>query len=475
MKINFWKFVLYSRNHNIWFFLFAMLILLKIPTIFYTNYYDISITETVSYLLDNPVRNIYELIVKLSIDNGSFLLLRIINILLISLTSIFVFLLTKKIYSSRVGFISTIIYTLSLSSFGPSFLEFSEEILLSPFFMLGLYSFYMIEFEEKKIYILTLTLSVIFSLLISFKGVYLILAIIFYILIARPFWVFRKNREDVSKYFILIIVITLMGLSFFIIDWVTTNKVMNENFKKIVSNYYINYIENNLLLFIPNFIHKILIIFIFHSILWFFGIKGIINFFNDKIKRAKEFYIISTIIFLGFTVLLSGLDIKLQSFIPIYPVISIIAGFQIFENVKQQKLRKTIITLILLPVIFFFLWNTKEIFVNKNTNKISYTFNKIMGEKTIDIERVSELEEIIDFIKREEASVYSYNSYLKYLGYSEKVKINFITDKKEIDPLKIKTIIINTQNKEKDNFEEVLKNYFYVKNIGNFQIWKIKE
>lgn len=469
MKPNFWKFLFYARNHYLWLFIFLSLFFLRLPTLFYSDFYDSVLFQDITRVIEIGPRNLYELVLKAFLDNIT--ILRLIAIVIVGLTSVFVFLLARKIYSSRVGFISSILYVFFISSFG-SFLDFNKEIFLSLFFMIGFYSFYMIEFEDKKSYLIPLIFSVIVSMLISFKGTYFIFSLIFYILVARPFWAFRKNKSDVSKYFLFILIVTLMGIILILVDWHFSKVLMNDNFKLIIGKYYDNFIKNNLVLFIPNLLHKVIIIFLFNFVIWFFAIKFFINFFKDKVKRAKEFYIISIVIFLLFTVFISGLDIRLNSFIFSYPLISIMAGIQIFEKVRDQKLRKTIFFLLFIPVLFFFIWNTKDLFLYKYDKNFINTFNSIISQ---DYCKSNSYRELFVFIKSNpEVGIYPYSDSFVYFYKLYSLDPNFISIN-DIN-LKKKKFFINLGKTSSSEFLNAVSQFYVLDSkIGDFEVWKLKE
>ena len=365
MKYDFFKKILEERKRLVFFIVFGVLIL-RLPTLF-VEYYDIDLLTSFiyakNYIAGLPTYenkgSLYHLIL-----NYSFLIyehpasFHFTGILIILLTSFFIYLFGKEIYSKKVGVLASILYGFLISSFNRQFMALNAEIIYNLFFTISFFIFYLIVFIRIYVFILLLILSLFLGSMVKFQGLFAVFAIIFYIILVYPSSYMERKR--LKRYYILISFLFVVFIIFVVFDYKTFRIFITEKIERKIRDYYLYATVRGFTWFTPiKLIHRLGMLTVYHSLIWIPCFISIYRFFKN-VKDEKSKYIITILLFLFFTIFMTGERLYFHYFVQVYPLASILAASLLVPLIESERLKKTIFFAFWVPVLFVFLWNTKD-------------------------------------------------------------------------------------------------------------------
>jgi 4-amino-4-deoxy-L-arabinose transferase-like glycosyltransferase len=388
--MQFWNWLLKEKPWKILLFVATGIFILRLPTLF-VEYYDIDVLTSFiaakSKMAGLPFAYnkgpVYHWIlntfyVLFGQNPASF---HFAGILIIILTSFFIYLLGKEVYSRRAGLIGAMLYGFFISAFNRQFMAVNGEIVYNLFFMASFYFFYRWHFKKQPLNVFPLAGTLLLGIFTKFQGLWALLALVFFYVIARPLYVW-ENRKTKLRYFILLFSTAVFLTALLIIDWNITHFVMKEGLKaKLIGFYsYVAVRGFDPVFFLGKLGHRLGMMIVFHFLLWIWGIKGIIRFFKERPKNSGELYIVALTLFLFFIIFLAGQRLYFHYFVQVYPLLSLIAGFQLTKDFEtKEKTKKTAFKLLLFPLIFFFIWNVKDAYITNYKPSWFYNEGKFLS------------------------------------------------------------------------------------------------
>ena len=415
----FWNFISSAKKWKIFTFIFLSAIILRINTAF-IDYIHIDVITTYNIIkrdfggLDfSPNKKIvYHNLFKwsLQIFGDSPTSFHIVGIIFILLTMFFIYLLGKKIYSQTAGIIAAMFYGFVISSYNIEFMATNAEVIYNLFFIAAFYFFYLIINERKFISIIPLIISILLAVNTKVQGTFCIMAIIGFAVFTWPFFLIKKDKSK-KIYYTILVSSCIIVCSFILIDWNISKVVFQGSFREKFQGM-VNYVSNrgfSPVSIIGRLIWKGAQFVLYHSIVWVPGTIVIIRFFRKKDKNIGEGYLVTLSIFLFLTIFSGGARLSIHYFIPTLPVLSILAASFVSERINIQSYRKLFFIIFMVPVLFYFTWNMKDLYIMKfkpewkhNESKLTYFFRQIMisshGEYLLPYK---ELLPVIDFLKNE--------------------------------------------------------------------------
>ncbi|MCP4135100.1 MAG: glycosyltransferase family 39 protein [bacterium] len=388
----FWGFITDSPKWKVLLFIFSGAFLLRLPTAFMEFIHIDVITTCIIVKRDilglafTPNKGpVYHFLVKWSylILGESPKSFHFIGIIFILLTLIFIYLLGKKIYSERAGMLGALLYGFIISSYNTEFMATNAEVIYNLFFMAAFYFFYLLVFEKKFLALFPCITALVLAVLVKMQGSWALFAIIAFLVLIKPAFLFSQ-KAHIKKYYIILCVVTALSALFIYIDWNYTGIILNEFIKDKLTGM-INYVANrgfNPLLIFAKLLWRSFHFILYHSIIWIPGVLGILYFFKKNktpVKTEKETYLIFLTLFLFFSIFLGGARLSVHYFIPVLPLLAIISAKEILNRIDSVRLKKRFFKILIIPVLFFFLWNAKDMYMaNFNPglkhNESTFTF-----------------------------------------------------------------------------------------------------
>ncbi|HOJ50663.1 MAG TPA: glycosyltransferase family 39 protein [Spirochaetota bacterium] len=531
---NFFDFILKDLKKSI-LIIFLSTFILRIPTLF-VEYYSGDVLSSfltslrelngLDYVYNKGI--LYHKILNFSLlvfgkDIRSF---HFVGIIIVFLTSFFIFLLGKRIYNQRIGLLAGFFYGVYISAFNPEFMAINGEIVYNLFYASSFYYFYLFYFERKKLMIIPTILSLICSFAVKFQGFWASVAILFFIVYISPYFYFLDLKIR-KKYYLITISLTVLVFLFLVIDYSYTNLIIKGRIKDSIDNLVIySTVRGFNFLFFPKLIYRVSLMSVYHWAVWVLGLYYIVSYFKNKNKNLKDIYLITLTIILFFLIFTAGTRIYFHYFMHVYPVLSILgarAFMNLFEN--NIKFRKRSFIYFVIPIIFVFVWNLRDAYIVKFNNDLFYNETRfvyylrliLLGHYDDYLLCNKMMKEAVDYIKnnvKDDEKIYAWPNADEIIFFSrkrsakkvfsgEEIPANFALNQrlkgniKESEKYEIgiaKEVIDNSDYfvdissvKTKSNIAKyggiysfplllslIEKNFDFVGNFGEVRIWKKK-
>ena len=403
--------------------------LLRIPA-YFNDFYDVdelsAIVQTKQYFsglipgvdFKESKHPLYHALFKVSygINNDyGWVILHILTSLIIALTGIVLYKITKEITNkSGTAFIAGILYTVMICSFNRYFIATNGEIIYNLPIAIGALSIVLFLKTDKKLnrtfYTVLFAVSSAISAGIKFHGLIIsIIAVLFFafILPLREGKLNRKYATVLLSFLSAFIVVFLSD--YFLFEKFTHTLVSDISSKLRYAT--IVYGLEPLSLFLK-FLHRQGLLAIWHQLVWISFFAFIFNFFKNKVffktEKAKLFIIISAII-TYMMVFAGGKRLYFHYFMTSYPFACILSSLFITESRSKISLflKTHFKKLLLIPAFFFFTFHAKdsivkhafpELFIYES--KLSYYFRLIALGTTNDYLMPDKLyNNLIEYIK----------------------------------------------------------------------------
>lgn len=293
-----------------------------------------------------------------------------------------IYLLSKKIYDSRIGLFASFLYGIVISCYHTEYLAANGEIFYNLFNIFALYFYYCAVYEKKRWYIVFVIVNIVASYLIKFQGIFILPVILLHFLIIYPLNFKRDTYKQFYKYIFVIISMTVfigIGLLLFVQIYMHPN-VLENIYSKIMGMY--SYIANrgfNPLLILVKLLWRVYQFSIFHAFFWFSGILLIIKFFQNAKKNMAEsgtLLLIYVSICFFILVFAAGARVSVHYFIPIMPAISILSAKQILDFCSERG-KKLVAYQIIFTILFFLFWHYKDLYIYKYNHTLKHNESKL--------------------------------------------------------------------------------------------------
>ncbi|MBN2040879.1 MAG: hypothetical protein JW864_12620 [Spirochaetes bacterium] len=396
MNINFSK--LENKRHLFLLMIFLVIFILRLPT-FFNDYYDVdelsAIIQTHEYMAgDTPGIDfkesklpLYHILFKAAysiLPENGWILVHVFTVFIVFFTSFFIYLSGIKIYNFKTGAIASLFYGIFTSSFNRHFLATNGEIVYNLLVAAGLYFLILLISDRNKNILLKLIISILIIISgiaaanVKFHGIILFIFIACFFIIYLPY-----HKKINSKYFYLILIIPVIMAAVSILDYYFFNKFANSLFSYISGKISYAFVKDfNPLTFIAKYIHRQGMLILWHFAAWIpatiFTFKFIKNRFkNNSIETGAAlvlFILTYLMIFLG------GSRLYFHYFLAAYPGLCIVSAVSLQkpDTCIVSKIKKRLPILLMIPAIFFLLWNTKDIIIKHYFPQAFYNEGKLL-------------------------------------------------------------------------------------------------
>lgn len=383
-------------NKKIFFIsLFFTSFLFRLPT-FFNDYYDVdelaAIIQTKEHFAGNFVSEsklfiyhaLFKASYKISYDYG-WVIVHIATAFIIFLTGVSIYFIGKEVKSEKTGIYGAFLYCVLISSFNRHFMATNGEIIYNLpissgilFLILAIKNFKV----QKYLYVFLSTIAYFISAYVAtnvkFHGIILIIITLFYTFAYIPYIMF--SGKNLIKYFIsftfIISIIFTLDIFFFqkiypVLKSIMIGKLFYSFNARSMNPFYI----------LVKYSHRQLLLTLWHFVLWipvFFYLKNLI--FKNKFKvNIIESIIVSYFLLTYLMVFGGGSRLYFHYFMAPYPAACILAGIALnTHNSNLNKFRNNFIKYLLIPGLFFFSWNTKDVIIKHFFPNAYYNEGKIL-------------------------------------------------------------------------------------------------
>jgi len=396
--INYMNKILDLRGARFWASLFLLVLIFRGPTLF-NDYYEVdelaAISQTRDYIAgDIPGTDfseskhaLYHLIFKgaysLSYEHG-WVIVHAVTILLVFFTSMFLYLIGKRVDCRKTGVIASVLYGVLISSFNRQFMATNGEIIYNLFLAGGLYFFLIFLDSEKLNKVAAMVLAMMMSFCawqVKFHGIILLLFIIFFMLVYIPYY--RKGLG--SRYFLVFSVVSVFAL----ISLIVMNMAGLAQAEKIVNKilslaYYASSPGRNFSivdLFI-RFFHRQTLLSLWHFVMWIPAAMMIFRFIRSGFKgrdisqsAVLSFAFITYLMIFG-----GGARIYFHYYMASYPFLSLASAMAIVSTdfKKTDVFKRNIVKFLMIPGAFFLFWNIKDVVIKHLAPQAFYNEGKVL-------------------------------------------------------------------------------------------------
>ncbi len=379
-------------------FLFSLIFIMRLPTLF-NDYYDVdelaAICQARDYLagdipgvdFSESKKPLYHLIFKgaysLSMSHG-WVIVHVVTIFFIFVTSLFLYLIGRRVDCENTGLVSAMLYGVLISSFNRQFMATNGEVIYNLFLAAGLLLF-IISIESEKIRrVLSFAAAVVMGLCawqVKFHGIILILFMAFFIVIYIPYIKFGLR----NRYFLFLFIsgFSLMGL--ILVLKAAGFKPAGDAVAQALSLLYYasspgrNFTIADLLI---RFFHRQTLIGLWHFVLWVPAALIIFRFvkFRFKGKGLSESAVILFALITYLMIFGGGARIYFHYYMAAYPFLSIAAAMAINNPnfYRMDVFRRKFTLLLAIPGLFFFLWNMKDIYIRHFAQQAFYNEGRVL-------------------------------------------------------------------------------------------------
>lgn len=359
----------FKNSRLIFLWIIGAIFLLRLPTLF-VEYYDIDVLtsfiaakskiQNEEYIENKGIVYHWILNQSFSLLGESYRSFHFVGILLVIFTSLFIYLLAKQMFCEKTGLLAAALYGIYISAFNRQFMAINGEIVYNLFFSAAFYYFYLFFFQKKYWTIPLLLVSLVLAAFTKFQGIWATVGIFLFVFFIHPFFI--EEPQNRKKYGIFVFVFFIISLIFITLDFFYFKILLNDSFFSKISSMYAYIATRGFdpLFFIVKFLHRFGFLSIMHSLIWIGSLVFLIRFFKQRDKKEEHAYLVVLFFILFFSFWLSGIRLYFHYFMQVYPVIAIMAASVILPLWEQEKWKKKLKMAFLIPVLFFFVWNTKD-------------------------------------------------------------------------------------------------------------------
>lgn len=390
-----------SRDIYFFAFLFLVILILRGPTLFndYYNAHELDALVQVRDFIagDIPGKDfaeskkiIYHLLYraahKVSYDYG-WAFLHLFTIFIVFFTSSFVYLTGKRITGRKTAMAASLFYGIMISSFNSDFMATGREIVCNLFLSAGFFFFIILisssDSIRKKALCFLLTLLMAWCAFnVSTHGIILII----FLLLFSAFYIPYREWGIKSQYFAGLAVLVVSCFSVFFIGYLVKDKfvhlLVGHGTAKI-NEFFAAGGDYSPADFLFRFIHRQGILLLWHFILWVPSAVYTWLFLTRRFKGTdiKEAALMLFTLTAWITVFSGGSRIYFHYFITVYPFLALTAAISLARSDKRiiEKINRHMVKLIIIPALFFFLWNIKDIAVKHFYPESFYSENPVFS------------------------------------------------------------------------------------------------
>ena len=366
-----------TDTRRVYIFLFCVIALLRLPTLF-NDYWDIDIIASIVQTKEFYAGKIpgidyaenkhflYHVIFKLSYFLSpayGWVWVNFFGIVIIYLTSIAIYKTGIRIANNYVGITAGLMYGVLISSFNRQFMAINGEIVYNLPIALGLYllvcCIQSTDYRKKTLYFLGTVLAALCAFGIKFQGLMFSIFLMGFIVFYIPYY-YRG-----MKVLLLLIFSAIFIIPF---DYYVTGLFVEKLFVKFDVSSKIIYSTADVkgftfFDFVIRFIHRQGMLCIWHFILWIPAFVVLFKFTKKifKIDNLDKAAIIIFFIIAYVMVFAGGARLYFHYFMVAYVPGSLMAAMCLSKFAPFSKIKEKLVLFLLIPACFFLCWNVKDV------------------------------------------------------------------------------------------------------------------
>lgn len=367
----FWEFFKTASPWKLFTAMVLSSVLLRIHTVF-IDFIHVDVLTTYNIVRDELAGRafsinkgpLYHFLMKFSIvqmwdSPASF---HLTGLVLIVATCISIFILGYILFNARTGLLAGTLYGCIISSFNHSFLATNGEVVYNLFFVLACVFFYLAVHMRKYLYLLPMALALYAAWLVKFQGIYITGILACYTILILPLNLVETTRRRMFYYGTLCAAAAVLTV-ILIVDWTYTGFIISESLKaKLLSNYsYVAAKGLNPLVLLSKLMLRAWLFGLYHSIIWVPGIIGLIRYFRKQNSGIHFQFITWISLMLFASAFTGGVRLYNHYFIPVLAPLSIVASVEIMRMLESADNRRRLFIVFILPVLFWFGWNMRDL------------------------------------------------------------------------------------------------------------------
>jgi hypothetical protein len=371
--------------------LFGLCVIARLSTLF-IDFYDIdelsAIVQTKEWLAGfikdvdfaESKLPLYHAIFKLAyylLPTYGWIAVHAITIVFIFATSVFLYLMGSRVSGGKCGMTAAILYGVLISSFNRHFMATNGEIIYNLPITAGAYFFVSAvtseEIRSKTLRFMFSIVSLAAAMEVKFHGVILLIYMAFFLFVYMPY-----IRGFLKKAFLVYIIIAAATAAAVFIGYSSGNGFITEQVFSVKNKlfYATEGRSGSILYFIGIYLFRQGMLVLWHLIIWVPGFvlmwKFVRSGFRLKNVEASAYMILFILTLL--MVFGGGSRMYYHYFMAAYPALCIIAALSI-ESVSVRAVlfvKRNALRLLLIPAIFFFGWNMKDVFIRYAAPSLFY-------------------------------------------------------------------------------------------------------
>lgn len=371
--------------------LFGLCFIARIASLF-NDFYDIdelsAIIQTKEWLagfikdvdFTESKLPLYHAIFKLSyylFPSYGWIAVHFITILIIFATSVFIYRMASRISSEKCGMTAAILYGVLISSFNRHFMATNGEIVYNLPVTAGAFFFITAILSEnisgKIIRFPAAFICLAAAMQVKFHGVILLIFMLTIVFLFIPY-----SKGFLRKALLAYTVIFIAAISAFTIAYSSGNYFITEIAASIKGKLYYATASrsDSILFFIGIYIYRQGMLVLWHMIVWIPGFILLWRFIRSGFRfnsfEASAYMILFILTFA--MVFGGGARMYYHYFMAAYPALCIIAVIAI-DSVKNRAVlfvKRNAVKLLLIPSVFFFIWNAKDIIIRDFAPSLFY-------------------------------------------------------------------------------------------------------
>jgi hypothetical protein len=292
-----------------------------------------------------------------------------LTILIVFLTSIFIYFTGVQLRDKRTGFLAAVLYSVLISSFNRYFMATNGEIIFnlpvasSIFFLIK--TQHAASIRQKVLYGILSVLTAVAAYSIKFQGIVISITLLFFSLVYYPYYLGLLKKYYGYLLAFMGMILLVLCADYFTIN-IYTGYLINDILSKI--NYSTAQYGIDFTGIAVKIAHRQGLLFIWHFVLWFPVFYLLIDVFAKRKFKSEKISFYPVFILFVFSYILvfgGGKRIYFHYFMACYPAASILAAYSIltYNNKVILNIKKHVKVYVMVPALFFLTWNTKDVII----------------------------------------------------------------------------------------------------------------
>jgi hypothetical protein len=377
--------------------LFLAAFIFRLPTLF-NDFYDVdelaAIVQTREYLAGlKPVVDfsesklpLYHSIFKFSYSLNEvygWVIVHIITIFFVFFTALAVYYIGILIRDRKTGMIAALLYAVLISSFNRHFMATNGEVIYNLPIAAGLLFFLLLMKNRlwylRVFYAILTVVSIYAAMMVKFHGVILLLFIGFFLIIYLPYYLTSLKRVIIPYIILAVSVLAVFAFDYFITKKFAADIIyrgLHLLFYATASR------SSNPLYMIGIYTLRQFTLGAWHFVLWIPAAVYMFSFIKNRFRKdTREESAVALFALITFLMVFAGgARVYYHYFMTSYPYLCLIAAVALTssDNSVVKRVKNSFAVALLIPGLFFFSWNVKDIYIKYFNQNLFYNEPKAL-------------------------------------------------------------------------------------------------